>query len=463
MPDFLRGQKASIQSLCGGLELELELYHKAPMEIDVSCFGLDSAGRLSDERYLVFYNQESSPEGAICLERGAATGAVRFRLALEKLPPGIDKLSFTASIDGTRNMQELERGHVRLLRGEQELGRFSYGAGEFRAERALVVCELYRKGKDWRFNAVGRGFNGGLKALVENFGGMVDSPLGTGRRVPSPGIPPRPSGDTPHTESTPRSKGAAAPTRKLVNALPHHVCARMDDLARQCRGDTEYLAELYKNMFAVLGQYPKAAERSIRVVLCADASGSMLEVYRGGRIQRTVDKCFAFASTLADGCAMDLWAFAAKSRQLGAVTMDNVRDYTFAETGGFERWMSMLNYQYNNEPEAMRDVMMIYGARQQPTMVLFLTDGRINSDWEIEEILIKTSRFPVFWQFIGLHGEEYGVLDRLEEIDGRHTQNAAFLKLDDIDDIGDQDFFDELLYQLDRWLAELTRKKMLQD
>ena len=61
MLDFLRGQKESIRRLCGGLELELEFYHKAPLEIDVGCFGLDDAGKLSDERYFIFYNQTQSP------------------------------------------------------------------------------------------------------------------------------------------------------------------------------------------------------------------------------------------------------------------------------------------------------------------------------------------------------------------------------------------------------------------
>ena len=196
--------------------------------------------------------------------------------------------------------------------------------------------------------------------------------------------------------------------------------------------------------------------------MCADASGSMFDLYRGGRIQRVVDKFFAFASTLTESCAMDLWAFGAKSRQFGAVTMDNVRDYTFAEAGGFERWMSMLNYQINNEPEAMRDITMIYGGQHRPTLVLFLTDGRLSSDWEIEEILIKTSRFPLYWQFIGLHGDQYGILERLHEIDGRHSENAGFLKLDDIDDLTDSALFDELLANADDWLREIRCKDILE-
>ena len=146
MLDFLRGQKESIRRLCGGLELELEFYHKAPLEIDVGCFGLDDAGKLSDERYFIFYNQTQSPEGGILLHRGAATGAVRFHLRLDQLPPHIAKLSFTASIDGTRTMQELTKGHVCLFRGQEETARYSYDGSQFRAERAIVICELYRKG-----------------------------------------------------------------------------------------------------------------------------------------------------------------------------------------------------------------------------------------------------------------------------------------------------------------------------
>ena len=116
---------------------------------------------------------------------------------------------------------------------------------------------------------------------------------------------------------------------------------------------------MYKASFAALAQVPRAAERDLQTVLCADASGSMFDLYRGGRVQQMFDKFFALSSTLSDSGALDCWAFAAKSRQLEPVTLDNIRDYTFSQAGGYERWMSMLNYQYNNEPEAMRDIMMI--------------------------------------------------------------------------------------------------------
>ena len=161
MLDFTRGQKASVRQLCGGLELDLEVYHRAPVVIDVSCFGLDSAGRLSDEQYFVFYNQKQTPEGAVSMEQAAASGAVRFRLRLTDLPAHIHKLSFTAAIDGTRTMRELEKGYVRLLQGEREVGRFAYDGGQFGAERAIVICEVYRRGTIGVSTRWAEGFTGG--------------------------------------------------------------------------------------------------------------------------------------------------------------------------------------------------------------------------------------------------------------------------------------------------------------
>ena len=54
MLDLQRGQKISIQTVCRTWTLEVELRHQGPLAVDVSCFGLDSAGRLSDERYFSF-------------------------------------------------------------------------------------------------------------------------------------------------------------------------------------------------------------------------------------------------------------------------------------------------------------------------------------------------------------------------------------------------------------------------
>jgi len=161
MLDLQRGQKISIQTVCRTWTLEVELRHQGPLAVDVSCFGLDSAGRLSDERYFLFYNQRRSPEGAMALSEGASGGTARFQVDLAALPDHIQRLSFTAAIDGGRTLRELEQGSIGLwVRGE-EMARYAYAGNEFSGERAIVAGELYRKNGDWKFSAVGRGFNGG--------------------------------------------------------------------------------------------------------------------------------------------------------------------------------------------------------------------------------------------------------------------------------------------------------------
>ena len=187
MMELQRGQKISVQTVCRSWTLEVELRHEGPLTVDVSCFGLDGAGRLSDERYFLFYNQRRTPDGAMVLAEGPSAGTARFQIDLAALPDQIQRLSFTAAVDGSRTLRELTRGSIRLLARGEEAVRYAYTGGEFQGERAIVAGELYRKNGDWKFSAVGRGFNGGLRALVESFGGVVADP------APPPPPPSRPA------------------------------------------------------------------------------------------------------------------------------------------------------------------------------------------------------------------------------------------------------------------------------
>ncbi len=455
-----RGQKESLTQLGCCLEATVELSHQAPWTLDYACFGLNAAGKLEDDRYFLFYNQKVSPEGAVRLE-DQEPGRVRFQLQLSQLPATIDRLAFTATIDGDGAMNQLQNGVLRLQAGQEEKACFAYNGQDFQAERAIVIGEIYRKNGDWRLSAVGRGFNGGLQALIESFGGEVEQP------APVPASPPRLSVVPPTPAAGPpppvwdRGSQPPPPLHVVPAALPQDLTARMERLLSLCRGNTEYLIPLYESLFQVVRMLPQAASRLIRTVMMADVSGSMFPLYRAGRVQRVIDKLFPLATLLHDQCSMDFWSFAAKSRQFDAVTPENIRTYSFDVAGGFERWMSMLNYQYNNEPEAMRDLMMIYGSSSRPVWIFFLTDGQLTTDWEVEEILIKTSRFPLFWQFIGVNGQNYGVLEHLDEIDGRYTRNASFFQVGDIDDITDQALYNRLLGALHCWLEELVQKQML--
>ena len=77
--------------------------------MDVSLFGVDANGKLSDDRYFIFYNQKRSPEGALESLGGNMLEREGFRLDLDQLPATIDRLILTVSLDGTGSMSGLEQ------------------------------------------------------------------------------------------------------------------------------------------------------------------------------------------------------------------------------------------------------------------------------------------------------------------------------------------------------------------
>ncbi|MDT0265499.1 TerD family protein [Streptomyces sp. DSM 44915] len=190
---FKRGQKARLSDLTLGTDLYVGVHVSGPgMVFDISCFGLDAAEQLSDDRYFIFYNQPKSPEESMQLLGAQAGDAESFRITLDRVPPAIDRLAFTATIDGDGTMSQVAPGYLRIVAGGEEVARYSFDGSEFSSERALMIGDFYRK-DGWRFAAVGQGFDGGLAALLRHFGGEVEEE----EEAPAPAAPAQPQGGAP--------------------------------------------------------------------------------------------------------------------------------------------------------------------------------------------------------------------------------------------------------------------------
>ncbi|WP_328978146.1 TerD family protein [Streptomyces canus] len=171
--EFQRGHKAKISDLTAGTDLYVGVQISGPgLTFDISCFGLDADERLSDDRYFIFFNQPKSPEDSIQLLGAQSGDTESFRVTLDQIPSQIQKLSFTATIDGAGQMSQIAPGYLRIVAGGEEVARYSFDGSEFSTERAVMLGDLYLKDV-WRFAAVGQGFDGGLDALLKNFGGEV--------------------------------------------------------------------------------------------------------------------------------------------------------------------------------------------------------------------------------------------------------------------------------------------------
>ncbi|WP_330453592.1 MULTISPECIES: TerD family protein [unclassified Streptomyces] len=171
--EFQRGHKAKISDLTPGTDLYVGVQIAGPgLSFDISCFGLDANEQLSDDRYFIFFNQPKSPEESIQLLGAQSGDTESFRVTLDRIPANIHKLSFTATVDGAGQMSQVGPGYIRIVAGGEEVVRYAFNGSEFSTERAVMLGDFYLKDV-WRFAAVGQGFDGGLEALLKNFGGEV--------------------------------------------------------------------------------------------------------------------------------------------------------------------------------------------------------------------------------------------------------------------------------------------------
>jgi stress response protein SCP2/uncharacterized protein (AIM24 family) len=218
--EFQRGHKAKISDLTAGTDLYVGVSIAGPgLSFDISCFGLDAEEKLSDDRYFIFFNQPKSPEESVQLLGAQSGDTESFRVTLDRVPPAVRRLSFTATIDGDGRMSQVSPGYLRIVAGGEEVARYAFTGAEFSTERAVMVADIYFKDV-WRFAAVGQGFDGGLAALLQNFGGEVaeEEPAPPQQAaVPgsaAPGFAPPPGGPAPQPApgfAPPPGAGPAAP------------------------------------------------------------------------------------------------------------------------------------------------------------------------------------------------------------------------------------------------------------
>ena len=135
---------------------------------DTCCFGVDSSDKLSDDRYMVFYNQPAAPGN--CITQSEEGRDRVYTVDIAGLPSNIVKLIFTVSIDGLGNMSEISSHRVSITQDGGICAELMLTGSDFEHEKAIIDIEIYNK-KGWRISAVARGFDGGLSELLRHYGG----------------------------------------------------------------------------------------------------------------------------------------------------------------------------------------------------------------------------------------------------------------------------------------------------
>ncbi|MCA1039918.1 TerD family protein [Bacillus infantis] len=152
-------------------------------DLDSSVFLLGENGKVTSEADFVFYNNTTGGNGSVVHTGDNRTGEgegddEQVKVELGAVPANVQRITFTITIhDGearSQNFGQVSNSYVRILNGEtnEELIRYDLGE-DFSIETALVVGELYRHGGEWKFSAIGSGYQGGLGALATDFGLQV--------------------------------------------------------------------------------------------------------------------------------------------------------------------------------------------------------------------------------------------------------------------------------------------------
>lgn len=149
-------------------------------DLDAAAFLLVDSGKVSSDMDFVFYNNTTHPSGAVTHMGDNLTGLgdgddEQIKIDLGSVPSEITKIDFTVTIHDAearrQNFGQVSNAYIRVCNGETGEELIKYDLGEdFSIETAVVVAELYRNGAEWKFNAIGSGFQGGLAALCKNFG-----------------------------------------------------------------------------------------------------------------------------------------------------------------------------------------------------------------------------------------------------------------------------------------------------
>ncbi|MBR3745925.1 MAG: TerD family protein [Selenomonadaceae bacterium] len=146
-------------------------------DIDAAAFLLGANGKVLEETDFIFYNHPLHNSGAVghLGDKTSDGDNEQFRVTLDKIPNAVVKISFTLTIhDAAQRRQSFGQVNDAFIRvadeaSGKELLRYELGKN-FSTETAIVVAEIYRHKGEWKFNAVGAGFSGGLAALCKNFG-----------------------------------------------------------------------------------------------------------------------------------------------------------------------------------------------------------------------------------------------------------------------------------------------------
>lgn len=174
---------AGLVAVTVGLGWDARATSGAAFDLDASALACGANGKVLSDSHFVFFNNLTSPDGAIQHTGDNITGEgegddEQIKVDLRSLAPEVQKVVFPVSIYDAevrqQNFGQVRNAYIRVvnLADERELVRFDL-TEDASTETAMLFGELYRHGAEWKFRAIGQGYASGLRGIAVDFGVSV--------------------------------------------------------------------------------------------------------------------------------------------------------------------------------------------------------------------------------------------------------------------------------------------------
>lgn len=170
----------SLTQVLVGLGWDARATDGVDFDLDASAFLLGENDKVRGETDFIFYNQTRSPEGSVEHTGDNRTGEgdgddEAVKIDLSKVPAEIQKIAITVTIHDaesrSQNFGQVQNAFIRVVNNQTQVEIVRFDLNEdYSTETAMIFGELYRHNGEWKFRAVGQGYNGGLSAMCRQFG-----------------------------------------------------------------------------------------------------------------------------------------------------------------------------------------------------------------------------------------------------------------------------------------------------
>ncbi|MEY8428300.1 TerD family protein [Lachnospiraceae bacterium 46-15] len=178
--DLTKGNP-SLKNIMVGLGWDVNAFDSgADFDLDAAAFMVGENGKCPTEREFIFYGNLEHNSGAVKHMGDNLTGGgdgddEQIEVDLTVIPANVSRVVFTVTIYDAevrrQNFGQVSNAFIRIVDTATGSELIRYDLGEdFSIETAVVVGELYRHNGEWKFNAIGSGFQGGLAALCGHYG-----------------------------------------------------------------------------------------------------------------------------------------------------------------------------------------------------------------------------------------------------------------------------------------------------